>query len=117
MVSKAEVEQIATELRYKLRAQNIPPSEIDIYLFSEEMKLNSSASISEMIQQLQKSPFFLGPNDSVTFARYLIEPQIERELIYNIALKSDTSTILHTFLHTIGKYNLVLGDDKLRVHN
>jgi hypothetical protein len=54
VVTKSDVEQIATELRYRLRAKNIRATELDIYLFNESMKNEGHVNITEMIHQLQK---------------------------------------------------------------
>jgi hypothetical protein len=36
MVTKDDIEQIATEIRYRLRAANIRPAEIDLYVLGEK---------------------------------------------------------------------------------
>jgi hypothetical protein len=35
-VSKDDIEQIATEIRYRLRSANIRPAELDLYILSEK---------------------------------------------------------------------------------
>lgn len=116
-VSKDSIEQIATEIRYKLRAANIRSTEIDLFLFSEENKDCGATGIIDLIQALQKKPFFVSENESVKMARYLVEPQGEKEVLYNITLTNANDEILHLLKHAIGPYLLLIGEEKIIMHN
>jgi len=47
-----------------------------------------------LINLLLSHPFYLNANESVRMARFLIEPQEEKEINYSISLKNDNQFIL-----------------------
>ncbi|KAM3143825.1 hypothetical protein pb186bvf_004101 [Paramecium bursaria] len=109
-----DVEEIITQLRYKLRAQDLRAQELEIYLFNN--KDQAETTLGELIQIFQKKPFDLNQNECVTVARYLIEPYGEKEITFNINLAKDNESILKDFIRCIGQYSILLGDDKLQAH-
>lgn len=46
-------------------------------------------------------------------SRYLIEPYGEKEITYNINLAKDNESIMQTLTRALGKYNILIGDDKI----
>lgn len=46
-------------------------------------------------------------------ARYLIEPYGEKEITYNFNLSRDNDSILSSLTKAIGKYNILVGEDKI----
>lgn len=53
-VTKDGIEQIATEIRYKLRSANIRSSEIELFLFQDENKELGETPITDLIHTLQQ---------------------------------------------------------------
>ncbi|CAD8074051.1 unnamed protein product [Paramecium primaurelia] len=113
-IRQDDIEELLTQLRYKLRAQNIRNAELELYLFRQ--KDTNETSLGELIQILQNKPFNLNQNESVQISRYLIEPYGEKEITYNINLTKDNESIMQTLIRAIGKYNILVGEDKLQMH-
>ncbi|CAD8169892.1 unnamed protein product [Paramecium octaurelia] len=113
-IRQDDIEELLTQLRYKLRAQNIRNAELELYLFRQ--KDTNETSLGEMIQILQNKPFNLNQNESVLISRYLIEPYGEKEITYNINLTKDNESILQTLIRAIGKYNILVGEDRIQMH-
>jgi len=46
-------------------------------------------------------------------SRYLIEPYGEKEVTYNVNLSKENEEILSALNRAIGKYNILVGEDKI----
>lgn len=46
----------------------------------------------------------------------MIEPYGEKEITYNINLTKDNESIMQTLIRAIGKYNILVGEDKIQMH-
>jgi hypothetical protein len=46
----------------------------------------------------------------------LIEPYGEKEITYNINLSKDNESIMQTLIRAVGKYNILVGEDRTAMH-
>ncbi|KAM3141999.1 hypothetical protein pb186bvf_005872 [Paramecium bursaria] len=102
-VQKDDVALVGKEIRFKLRISKIPITDLDKYLFFDQI----SISIEELLERLQNQPFNLIEEDALKLSRYLVEDSDEKMIEFNIIAESTVPRVRSILRNLIGQFHIL----------
>ncbi|CAD8085541.1 unnamed protein product [Paramecium sonneborni] len=108
-VNYHEISQMLLELRIKLKLNEIPFIRLDQYIYSKSVK--GCLALSDLIETLKQQPFELNDEQATLIARFVIEPEQEEWIYYDLNCTNDIVISISIFKNLIKGYELISYDE------
>ncbi|CAD8083088.1 unnamed protein product [Paramecium sonneborni] len=114
-VNYHEISQMLLELSIKLKLNEIPFNRLDQYIYSKSVK--GCLALSDLIETFKQQPFELNDEQATLIARFIIEPEQEEWIYYDLNCTNDIVISISIFKNLIKAYELISYDEHKMLYN
>ncbi|CAD8170849.1 unnamed protein product [Paramecium octaurelia] len=100
-----EISLMLLELQMKLKLNEIPFNRLDQYIYSKSVK--GCLTLSDLIETFKQQPFELNDEQATLIARFIIEPEQEEWIYYDVNCQNDIVIAISIFKNLIKQYELI----------
>ncbi|CAD8077082.1 unnamed protein product [Paramecium primaurelia] len=104
-VNYHEISLMLLELQMKLKLNEIPFNRLDQYIYSKSVK--GCLTLSDLIETFKQYPFELNDEQATLIARFIIEPEQEEWIYYDVNCTNDIVISISIFKNLIKPYELI----------